>query len=175
MIQGGDPTGTGRGGMSIYGSSFEDEIVSLSRSLRSSPPGSGPFPTLIPLHPCSAPRASIHRRRNPRHGQLRTQHQRLAILRFARPNSPSRPKAHVSFAPRANAESKLLIFLSPVQHLRPCADRYASRPTAGLGCSGRRGPVSLALGMAEARADFPLVLYRPREDIRIRQSKVVEL
>ena len=28
MIQGGDPTGTGRGGSSIYGSKFEDEIVS---------------------------------------------------------------------------------------------------------------------------------------------------
>jgi len=27
MIQGGDPTGTGRGGESIYGSPFEDEIV----------------------------------------------------------------------------------------------------------------------------------------------------
>lgn len=27
MIQGGDPTGTGRGGSSIYGSKFEDEIV----------------------------------------------------------------------------------------------------------------------------------------------------
>nr|CAX70028.1 Cyclophilin-like protein [Schistosoma japonicum] len=26
MIQGGDPTGTGRGGASIYGSYFEDEI-----------------------------------------------------------------------------------------------------------------------------------------------------
>ncbi|KAK4053137.1 Peptidyl-prolyl cis-trans isomerase-like 1 [Microbotryomycetes sp. JL201] len=26
MIQGGDPTGTGRGGTSIYGSAFEDEI-----------------------------------------------------------------------------------------------------------------------------------------------------
>lgn len=28
MIQGGDPTGTGRGGASIYGPSFEDEIHS---------------------------------------------------------------------------------------------------------------------------------------------------
>ncbi len=28
MIQGGDPTGTGRGGTSIYGEKFEDEFVS---------------------------------------------------------------------------------------------------------------------------------------------------
>jgi peptidyl-prolyl cis-trans isomerase-like 1 len=28
MIQGGDPTGTGRGGESIYGAKFNDEIVS---------------------------------------------------------------------------------------------------------------------------------------------------
>ncbi|KAJ9623543.1 Peptidyl-prolyl cis-trans isomerase-like 1 [Taxawa tesnikishii (nom. ined.)] len=34
MIQGGDPTGTGRGGASIYGDKFEDEI---------SPPSSTPF------------------------------------------------------------------------------------------------------------------------------------
>ena len=27
MIQGGDPTGTGRGGESIYGDKFEDEIT----------------------------------------------------------------------------------------------------------------------------------------------------
>lgn len=27
MIQGGDPTGTGRGGSSIYGAKFEDEIT----------------------------------------------------------------------------------------------------------------------------------------------------
>jgi peptidyl-prolyl cis-trans isomerase-like 1 len=27
MIQGGDPSGTGRGGESIYGGKFEDEIV----------------------------------------------------------------------------------------------------------------------------------------------------
>jgi len=31
MIQGGDPTGTGRGGESIYGKKFEDEIVSTLR------------------------------------------------------------------------------------------------------------------------------------------------
>jgi peptidyl-prolyl cis-trans isomerase-like 1 len=28
MVQGGDPTGTGRGGASIYGEKFEDEITS---------------------------------------------------------------------------------------------------------------------------------------------------
>lgn len=34
MIQGGDPTGTGRGGTSIYGDKFEDELVrGLSHSL----------------------------------------------------------------------------------------------------------------------------------------------
>jgi peptidyl-prolyl cis-trans isomerase-like 1 len=27
MIQGGDPTGTGRGGQSIYGAKFEDELT----------------------------------------------------------------------------------------------------------------------------------------------------
>lgn len=27
MIQGGDPTGTGRGGSSIFGAKFEDEFV----------------------------------------------------------------------------------------------------------------------------------------------------
>jgi hypothetical protein len=27
VLQGGDPTGTGRGGRSIYGDKFEDEIV----------------------------------------------------------------------------------------------------------------------------------------------------
>jgi len=31
MIQGGDPTGTGRGGESFYGKKFEDEIVSTLR------------------------------------------------------------------------------------------------------------------------------------------------
>jgi cyclophilin family peptidyl-prolyl cis-trans isomerase len=36
MIQGGDPTGTGSGGQSIYGKPFEDEIVS---SLKHTAPG----------------------------------------------------------------------------------------------------------------------------------------
>jgi peptidyl-prolyl cis-trans isomerase-like 1 len=27
MVQGGDPTGTGRGGVSVYGKPFEDEIT----------------------------------------------------------------------------------------------------------------------------------------------------
>lgn len=34
MIQGGDPTGTGRGGESIWGSPFEDECVSELRNFR---------------------------------------------------------------------------------------------------------------------------------------------
>ncbi len=29
MVQGGDPTGTGRGGVSVYGQAFEDEITPL--------------------------------------------------------------------------------------------------------------------------------------------------
>jgi peptidyl-prolyl cis-trans isomerase-like 1 len=36
MIQGGDPTGTGRGGSSIYGDKFEDEIRDDLK--RTSPP-----------------------------------------------------------------------------------------------------------------------------------------
>jgi peptidyl-prolyl cis-trans isomerase-like 1 len=36
MIQGGDPTGTGRGGQSFYGKEFEDEIVD---TLRHTTPG----------------------------------------------------------------------------------------------------------------------------------------
>ena len=36
MIQGGDPTGTGRGGESIWGKNFEDECVSSHASWSSS-------------------------------------------------------------------------------------------------------------------------------------------
>lgn len=32
MIQGGDPTGTGRGGKSVYGSSFRDEFTTLKHN-----------------------------------------------------------------------------------------------------------------------------------------------
>jgi cyclophilin family peptidyl-prolyl cis-trans isomerase len=32
MIQGGDPTGTGRGGESMYGRKFEDEITRVRAS-----------------------------------------------------------------------------------------------------------------------------------------------
>lgn len=60
MIQGGDPTGTGRGGESIYGAKFEDEFVTTLRhddvgilSMANAGPntnGSQFFITLIPTH-----------------------------------------------------------------------------------------------------------------------------
>ncbi|ERT00092.1 peptidyl-prolyl cis-trans isomerase-like 1 [Sporothrix schenckii 1099-18] len=41
MVQGGDPTGTGRGGESIYGAKFEDEIAPASSKLQLKHTGAG--------------------------------------------------------------------------------------------------------------------------------------
>ena len=48
MIQGGDPTGTGRGGESVYGGKFEDEIT---RNLKHTGAGVLVSPLLQPYSP----------------------------------------------------------------------------------------------------------------------------
>eukprot|EP00745_Piridium_sociabile_P006558 TRINITY_DN14217_c0_g1_i3.p1 TRINITY_DN14217_c0_g1~~TRINITY_DN14217_c0_g1_i3.p1 ORF type:complete len:141 (+),score=0.64 TRINITY_DN14217_c0_g1_i3:133-555(+) len=59
MVQGGDPTGTGRGGESIYGGAFEDELNHNLRhtgagilSMANSGPNSNKSQFFITLAPC---------------------------------------------------------------------------------------------------------------------------
>lgn len=80
MIQGGDPTGTGRGGTSIYGAQFEDEIVlpDLAIRRRMSDLCARADHVLCP----TAPRTSIHWRRDPGNGELGAEYEWESILHY---------------------------------------------------------------------------------------------
>jgi hypothetical protein len=81
MIQGGDPTGTGRGGSSIYGGKFEDEFVP---SLRHDSKGT------LSMAVCSHMRGSlsgIEGNRADHFTELWPWNQRLAIFHHAGPDT----------------------------------------------------------------------------------------
>ena len=84
MVQGGDPTGTGKGGTSIYG-----QKLYVAHQFASPP-------TAVQITHSSQrrrdpSRATIHGCRNPRHGQLGAQHQRF-VRSFVLPTHPQPPR-----------------------------------------------------------------------------------
>ena len=107
MIQGGDPTGTGKGGESIYGAQFEDEIdpalghrgagilrsvhlVGLSHSSISLQPARSSL-----THTSSVLTGMLTRQ----HGQHRCRHQRHSILHHARPHPMVRMRLAARYHP----------------------------------------------------------------------------
>lgn len=80
MVQGGDPTGTGKGGTSIYGQK-------LYVAHHSASPSTAVQITHSSQRRRDPSRATIHGCRNPRHGQLGAQYQRF--VRSCYPLTPN--------------------------------------------------------------------------------------
>lgn len=78
MIQGGDPGGTGKGGQSIWGKPFADEIRSTLKvrcARRSEAQPNSP---------------AVQQQGYPRHGQFWARHKQIPVLRYIRQATPSR-------------------------------------------------------------------------------------
>lgn len=106
MIQGGDPTGTGRGGSSIYGEKFEDEIKPTLKhigasilSMANSGPntnGSQFFITLAPT-PCLDGKHTIF-------GRVKSGMKLVQRMGLVKTNSEDRPLDEVKIVKASTVE-----------------------------------------------------------------------
>jgi cyclophilin family peptidyl-prolyl cis-trans isomerase len=115
MVQGGDPTGTGKGGTSVYGQKLYVAhpvpwlIVRPHKSL-----------THSPQRRRDPSRATVHGCRNPRNGQLGAQHQRFVSSLRLVPTQTSPPRAtstHFMHAISRFLGSQFFMTLAPTPFL----------------------------------------------------------
>ena len=152
MVQGGDPTGTGRGGESVWGRKFEDEVTRELKhtgagilSMANSGPNTNGSQFFITLAPC--PHLDGKHTIFGRISSVRLQHCLSRARRVATPSEPWRARAGYGHGPppryRANGPQRPAtrrcedIARAPAQHGgRDCARRAVSCHRARL----RPGP-----------------------------------
>lgn len=143
MVQGGDPTGTGKGGTSIYGQKL---YVAFFFCIKS--PLSPPVPQrrLPPQRRRDPPGATIHGRRDPRNGQLGPKHQRFAFT-YLRPLAPAggcagRHSDSTYVHKKRSLGSQFFLTLAPTPYLDNKHTIFG-RVSAGMRVLQRLGAVSV--------------------------------
>lgn len=144
MVQGGDPTGTGKGGTSIYGQKLYVCIFCIKSPL--SPPCPNVDPDFAPpQRRRDPPGVTIHGRRDPRNGQLGPKHQRFAFtyLALARAGGcASRHSDSTYVRKKRSLGSQFFLTLAPTPYLDNKHTIFG-RVSAGMRVLQRLGAVSV--------------------------------